>query len=255
MAKLSFACLVSGGKFKWQELLTQQWRDEQIVIGVTSTVVDLGGMQNWPNCTVVSGNSSEIENMILAEITGDYFVWLNPQESIQANFLSDIRQWLEQVPSPSDKLLYGIGFVYRKDQLVFCPEVLPILSQPILVENILDNFGYFLPCIKYLWRTDLIKDWNLKYNCEVESWVLKQALFSIDYITSLYKVNGYSQVKTESSPLGFVTGFDPATPFLDIHILQEKITDKREIWLANSFSKVALKYRWMVFKNRNKAQI
>ena len=252
MVKLSIACLVSGSKLKWEELAAQKWQDEQLIIGVTNPVADLGGVQNWSNCVVVSGSSEDIENLILEEVTGDYLLWFNPQESIQKNFILDIRNWLENIQPNADKILYGFGFVYRNGKTIFSPEALPALSKPLAVENILDNFGYFLPCVKYLWRTDLIKEWNLKYNSDVESWVLKQALFSLDYISSLYKVNGYTTLKSVNIPFSYITGFDPATPFLNNEYLLEKIQDKKEIWLANPLSKVAWKYRQMQLKAKIK---
>lgn len=247
MPKITIACLVTNNKFKWEQLFQQNWQGQQIIIGLTNPVFNLGNLNSLPNCTVVSGSSADLENLILEKVTGQYLVFINPQESIQKNFVEDLDTWVTQ-NSSSDKLLYGLGFVYRNDVTIFSPEALPILSKPILIENVIDNFGYLLPWVKYVWNTSLIKDWGLTFNSNISSWVVKQSAFSLDYISSLYKVNGYTQLKSVSTAFSFISGFEPSTPFLKTEILLEKIEDKSEIWLANSFSKVALKYRWQMFK-------
>jgi hypothetical protein len=241
------ACLVTNNKFKWEELLQQNWQDEQIIIALTNPVFNLGNLNNLPNCTIFSASAELLENLVLEKVTGKYLVFINPQESIQKNFVEDLRNWLDQ-NYPPDKLLYGLGFVYRNNATIFSPEALPILSKPILIENVIDNFAYLLPWVKYVWQTNLIKEWGLSFNTSITSWMLKQAVFSLDYISSLYKVNGYSQLKSASIPFSYISGFEPSTPFLKTEILTEKIEDKSEIWLASPFSKVALKYRWLRFK-------
>jgi|GEM_PF-4652420 hypothetical protein len=250
MLKLSLACLVTSVNFKWEDIISQDWRNEQVIIGVTVPVIDFGGLQNWKNCTIIYSDEKNIENEMLAKAQGDYLIWINPQESIQKNFLSDVRKWIEETEKPTDKLLYGLGFVYRNGKTVFSPEALPILSSPISEVKILDNFGYLLPWVKYIYRLDLIKDWNLKYEAEADSWMVKQALFAIDYISSLYKVNGFVPIKSITTPFSFITGFDPAKPFLKTELILEKIQDKKEIWQASFFSPVSIKYRWLEFKKQ-----
>jgi hypothetical protein len=245
MLKLSLACLVTTLNFKWEDIISQNWRNEQIIIGITVPITDFGGLQNWSNCTVIYADEKNIENEVLAKANGDFLIWLNPQESIQKNFLSDLRKWIEETDKPTDKLLYGLGFVYRNGKTVFSPEALPVLSSPISEAKILDNFGYLLPWVKYVYRLDLIQEWNLKYQAEQDSWMIKQALFAIDYISSLYKEGGYVPIKSITTPFSFITGFDPAKPFLKTELILEKIQDKKEIWLGSPFTKVALKYRWL----------
>ncbi len=244
---ISIACLVTNDKFKWEELLCQNWQNEQIIIALTNPIFNLGNLSKLPNCVVVTGSNEELENLILEKVQGEYLVFINPQESIQKTFVEDLRTWLTANYS-ADKLLYGLGFVYRNKATIFSSEALPLLSKPIAIENILNNFAYLLPWVKYVWKVSLIKDWSLKFDSSISSWMIKQAVFNLDYISSLYKVNGYVQLKSASIPFACISGFDPATPFLKTQVLEEKIEDKSEIWLANPFSKVALKYRWLKFK-------
>jgi hypothetical protein len=177
------------------------------------------------------------ENDIMERVSGEYAVFLNPFESWNERFLTDIRSELKSLKT-TQSVVYGLGFVQTPEKTVFAAEFLSHLRKPNSVKANFFQPRFFTPANKYIWHMPLVRDFGLRVDGELKNWQLRQALFNLDYLAAAFENAGFVDPRFHSFPLGFLTKAKPGVSAEDLNVYQEKVQAKNDLWRKNPWHAV-----------------
>jgi hypothetical protein len=193
-------------------------------------------------------------NSLIDSVESEYFLFLNPHESWQPEFLQQAKLFLEGVSLANyQQVLYSLGFVDEQmaksqSKTTFALDFAPLLKYPNRVYKNIFKPNYLSPLVKYFFQTSIVREFKLRLDPELEIWSLAQAIFGLDYLATMFSLNNYTEPEFKSTVMSFKIG-DPQTElsprWLDLY--HQKVEAKQEIWQKNIWSKVYWVFTWKKF--------
>lgn len=239
-------CLIAETENNYSFLYNQNW------CGVELILLSATQKENEIKASLYSNKTFELlksvysissdENDIIRECSGQYIIWLQSGETWGDDFLNQLKDFIFLNKNNSDCIFYFYGFVRKNKQILSAKTVYPYIRQVFSLSKVLVFPYYFVPSIKFLWKTELIKEYGLLFDSALKDHSLKEAAFNIDYLTTNYQINGYNECRYISESLSFFNCISEQNPINFLYFYRQKILDKSKIFMQNPWSKVFWQY-------------
>jgi hypothetical protein len=235
-------CLIAKKDINYDFLSNQSWSNTELVVACNSEVGNKIKSIVYNNSTfktikIIDDISGSLENNIIECCEGEYTVWIQDNETWDSDFLTQLKDFVFHNKN-NENILYISGFIKKNKLLTPAYQVYPFIKKIFSLSKIFVSPYYFIPSVKFIWNTQLIKDYGLVFDCTLDNHVLKEAIFNIDYLSTKYQVNAYCEPNYTTDILSFYNPLDEYTNNSFIKIYREKILDKRSIFLKNPWSKL-----------------
>ena len=126
------------------------------------------------------------ENEALRLVTGRYVLFRYPHEHWKKDFVRGVVDFLVATPLVLH-LHYLQGFYRTEERPAHVFEVNPGTRRPFAIHKIFRGADYFVPGIKILYPTALIRTYRLRFDEDVRSVFLRQAVFGVEFCAALYE--------------------------------------------------------------------
>jgi hypothetical protein len=235
-------CLQANDSFDYDYLQYQNWTDVELILAGSSNKIKeikfkLFSNNTFSDLKTVEVNYQFTENDIVSQIQGEYAVWIQQDKTWSDDFLTQLKDFVFENKEKS-KLLYGIGFLKEGKKLSYAEYVYPYIKPIFSLTRVLLYPYYFNSSVKFIWKTGIIKEYKLSFDSTLRSHLLREAIFNLDYITTVFQINGHYEVGAEKKSLSFIHEIDVSVPenFLDVY--REKVLNKKQILEKNIWSSV-----------------
>lgn len=250
MSKLLSVVLVLGEKVDYAFLGWQDWDDVELLVTGKEDLIKnfeatVGKSLKEVSYNVVEKDDKSPENKLLKEVKGSYFIVINQKEAWDKDFLSQVKDFIkENNHELVSNILYILGFVRTKNDVAFAVEVMPELSKENKIYKNYDKPTFLVPYVKYIWETEVVKEYNLTFSDLAENTSLKNMLFAVDYFAVIFQTNNYTEPDFRSVVASFIVPFrvGDQQQFLDKY--QEHIQQKSEIWEKNIWQRIYWKSKF-----------
>ncbi|MBC7472159.1 MAG: hypothetical protein H7196_02755 [candidate division SR1 bacterium] len=239
-------CLMVEPQTNYSFLYNQNWYGVELIL---SSVVE---KENEIKASLYSNKTFEViklvnsdildENDLIKECSGEYIIWIQSGETWGDDFLSQLKDFIFLNNNNSNCICYFYGFTKKNQQIYSAKTVYPYIRKTFSLSKVLIFPYYFIPTIKFLWKTELIKEYGLSFDLTLQNHLLKEAAFNIDYLTTNYEVNGYIESKYISESLSFFNNVDDRNPTDFLYFYRQKVLDKSDIYTKNPWSKLFWNY-------------
>jgi hypothetical protein len=239
-------CLIAKAGNCYDFLYTQNWTDVELVIStkyLEKNQIEHGLYSNptFESLKIVDETCNSIENSILKFCDGEYIIWLQSEENWDSDFLSQLKDFIFENKQISS-VLYITGFVKSGKQITPSVDVYKSTGKVFSLSKIFIFPHYLIPSVKFIWRNQIVQEFRLVFDPTLENHLFREAIFNLDYLTTLYQENAYTEHKYTTSTLSFYNPVDNKNLDHFLKLYREKIVDKRSIFVKNPWSKVFWQY-------------
>jgi len=229
-------------------------------------------LQNIVSVKIIEDSDKDCwENQAITATSGDFCVLLNSYQTWGNDFLQNVKNELKQLfvnpkmpakqgqvkqsePHYSQLLLYNLGYVETEEGTKFCTQVYPFLNKK---PSIFSNFNQpqiFLSCISFVWPLKLIKDNNLKFDPEIKSGIIRNAVFGINVLANMYSLNNHFEPDFFGIANSLKAPLNTFSSKADLELYQQNVLNKWQLWENRFFSKLNFlsKYHGIIQKINQK---
>ena len=246
---------------KYDFLVDQNWIDTQLILcgskENSDKIVDsLSPNTTLDNILLLDDASSEknINNFCISRCAGEFIISIHHNESWGPDFISQIKDLILN-NDETNTVVYGVGFCRYDKRLSQASDNYRFLRKKFCINNILSYPYYFIPSIKFVWRRSIIKEYGVVFDESLSSQVSKIAAFNLDYLTTIYQNNGYSEPEYKHKLLSFSHPFSSKIREDFIGDYQDRVRSKASIFKKNPWSKLFWQYKMLEMKKTNKVSI
>lgn len=178
------------------------------------------------------------ENEALRLITGRYVCFRYPQETWPADFVRSVVDFLVETPLVL-QLHYLQGFYRTESRPAHVFEVNPGTRRPFAMHKIFRGADYFVPGLKLLYPTALIRTYALQFDPEIRSAFLRQAVFGVEFCAALYTAAHFVALPVHRINTAFEVPLNYLKPN-QTELYWEKLVDKLPVFKRNTFNTVGV---------------
>lgn len=240
-----------------QDILSQDLSRTEIILCTPKPVQYTGSLPPAIKFLVTAETEEgRMENEALRLVTGRYVAFRYPGEKWWSLFLTEVTEFLTQTPYPL-RIHYLQGFYSTRNKLTHVFEVNPEVRRPFALHKMFFNARYFVPGLKMLYPTALIKAFKISFPEDVKSHRLRQAMFGVEAGAALYQASHYATFPIHRLTTTFAVPFQILKPNQKDRYTQ-KVIDKIPIFTKNPYTflgVVANLFRLFIFLRTTKRRL
>ena len=246
---------------KYDFLVDQNWIDTQLILygskensdKIVDSLSSNVTLENILSLESVS-HVKNMNNLCVSKCIGEFIISIAYNESWGPDFISQIKDLILN-NDETNTVVYGVGFCRHKNGLSQAPDNYRFIRKKFCINNILSYPYYFIPSIKFVWRRSIIKEYGVMFDESLSSQVSKIAVFNLDYLTTIYQNNGYSEPEYKHKLLSFSHPFSSKIREDFIGDYQDRVRSKASIFKKNPWSKLFWQYKIIEMKKTNGVSI
>lgn len=240
------ACIILTSKSDLEDVYTQNLEGCEVhIFGKDEFLLGLQLKENI-HLHAIDLPKSQIENYCISKCPTKWIMFRYDGEVWGKDFVTDLVYYIKQ-NDHSLTLKYVEGFYRIDNRLAHVHEVNPKTNSTFSLSKLFQGPRFFIPGIKFIYPLQLITTNNILFDEEIHNTVLRQAIFGVNVLATMYVFAGYTYFPITKQTLPFSVPLVYSKPRQTKEYFV-KLIDKHETWSKNKWNRLA--WQSLLFKYR-----
>lgn len=202
----------------------------------------------------IDSDSEHAYDLFYQAIRTPFWTIASPYEVWAENFFSHTEENLKKIQNSSTDLLYFVGFLSNSTHSIqYAQLVSPELAKTLSLNQLFDSTLWFSPFIKVVFSTAVCRELKVIPKT-IASPFVNQQLLTVEYLSSLYIINNYTEPTTQYFPAPFLIPSLTEPTKQEMTIIRLSIIQKEEIWQKTLWSRTYWKSLYFLKKYEHLAK-